>query len=1018
MPRLLRSIEVQSRRLWFSRWFYVIVVIAQLVLARRAFGGGVFADNDSVCHFAYLRHLVEEFYPATGTFLGYSPRYNSGVPFLLYNTPPGLYMAAFLLTRLGVPTVAAMKTVVLGCYVLVPFMGGQLASTFAHAQADRDFSERALHRPEIARWVTLTLAVFTSELFGLEFFLRNGMLNPACALPALLTCLYAFRRSLVEDAEGRLTPNALRWLALAAVAFAATAFTHLLSAYMLGVSLVCFGAAGGPAHSIGKRWVRVAVVVGLGAGVDAFWLVPSMPFAAPEDATYTWMRTPIDTVTSLLDGSLVSSFFAGFFPSFIVVSNVGVVATVGVALALWFWRGLRLGPLLVLAALALWFACGPYWSFGLDWLPGYERLLWYRFVTLLTLVWLMIAGLGIASLAAATRATRLAVPARVLIAIGFIVPLVSIAARSSRVQTAAAYPRFVSDYGELVTYLREHKGDYGDGGRVYGEFLGTAEREPPSVNYLRHMLPIDTGVPEASGWIYENNPISRTLMKRGSFWWNPLVMLDGAPDVDVRFIAAGSKKLREALSSDARWESRVATPSLELFEKASYTSRFFEVNDVAVPVRGDYLTGGGYRYTANVPASADPRHALLRANHSFAWQGTFAGASVPVTSDSQGRISAELPAGASGELVLTFDLLPWTQRGRAISLVSLLVVVGLALSSRRALARFTPLAVPLARVLEAAGIAGACGVLGLAFVKYRMHPQPPHIGVGIADGMSASVSPYERHFGTWTDRMESRLVRSAEESGDGEVGHGPMHARLPASFEVNAAAHARLAVDTEASSDVRISVKETEDGAVFCDISGPSGGWISISEACRLRAPSNGPGRHFVITVQAEGAVLRGLRLADDSHVIEAESFHNVVANGGADAHYLFPHGREWPSNGVMLVGRAREKRPITVVTTWPHPSARMDAWLRLRLPPPTLRDQVAATYMVSSRAKVGPQDRMVENAADDDEDERSYAWAHLGALDLVKDAEVQLVFTAPAGQSGGFVEADCVWFGPPEATR
>ncbi|MGD0528688.1 MAG: hypothetical protein ABSE49_26365, partial [Polyangiaceae bacterium] len=87
-------------RLWTDeRVFFVALTLFNLFLARRTFGGGIWADNDSVCHYAYVRHLLEEILPATGTFLGWTPKYDLGAPFLLYNTPPGLYLVTAALVR-------------------------------------------------------------------------------------------------------------------------------------------------------------------------------------------------------------------------------------------------------------------------------------------------------------------------------------------------------------------------------------------------------------------------------------------------------------------------------------------------------------------------------------------------------------------------------------------------------------------------------------------------------------------------------------------------------------------------------------------------------------------------------------------------------------------------------------------------------------------------------------------------------------------------------------------------------
>jgi|CZKU01.1.fsa_nt_gi hypothetical protein len=72
------------QRLWTNeRAFFIALTLFNLYLARNTFRPGIWADNDSVCHYAYLRHLVDEFYPATGTFFGWTPKYDLGAPFLV-----------------------------------------------------------------------------------------------------------------------------------------------------------------------------------------------------------------------------------------------------------------------------------------------------------------------------------------------------------------------------------------------------------------------------------------------------------------------------------------------------------------------------------------------------------------------------------------------------------------------------------------------------------------------------------------------------------------------------------------------------------------------------------------------------------------------------------------------------------------------------------------------------------------------------------------------------------------------
>ncbi|HEX4514188.1 MAG TPA: hypothetical protein VH054_11650, partial [Polyangiaceae bacterium] len=80
LREVARKLASLAREIWRRDWAVLLLVCAlNGFLSRRTWGAGIWVDNDSVCHYAYLRHLVEEFYPATGTFMGFSPKFNSGI---------------------------------------------------------------------------------------------------------------------------------------------------------------------------------------------------------------------------------------------------------------------------------------------------------------------------------------------------------------------------------------------------------------------------------------------------------------------------------------------------------------------------------------------------------------------------------------------------------------------------------------------------------------------------------------------------------------------------------------------------------------------------------------------------------------------------------------------------------------------------------------------------------------------------------------------------------------------------
>src|SRR5438270_13809698 len=101
----------RSARLAWTRPFVFLTLhaLCQLALLRRVFREGALADIDSIAHVSYLRYFVDEFVPATASSFGYTPKYNLGAPFLLYNVPPGTCLAGAALVRLGLSAESAIK---------------------------------------------------------------------------------------------------------------------------------------------------------------------------------------------------------------------------------------------------------------------------------------------------------------------------------------------------------------------------------------------------------------------------------------------------------------------------------------------------------------------------------------------------------------------------------------------------------------------------------------------------------------------------------------------------------------------------------------------------------------------------------------------------------------------------------------------------------------------------------------------------------------------------------------------
>jgi hypothetical protein len=187
--------------------------------------------------------------------------------------------------------------------------------------------------------------------------------------------------------------------------------------------------------------------------------------------------------------------------------------------------------------------------------------------------------------------------------------------RAVHIETTGGYPGFVEDVDRISGWLAEHgKRD----GRVFSEFLGQGALDAPSVNYPRHMIPLQSGLAEAGGWIYENDPAAQALLKNGLLWYNAFPIVALAPRYDVQYVVAGSPSLVRALSEDPRWRLALATTHLSLFEAVDREPSLVEARGWEARVRSArYLRGGGYEYVIDAAPVAQGRERELTVKTSW-----------------------------------------------------------------------------------------------------------------------------------------------------------------------------------------------------------------------------------------------------------------------------------------------------------------------------------------------------------------------------------------------------------------
>jgi hypothetical protein len=957
----LRPLASAAARLWANdAWFFAALTTFNVFLARRTFKSGIWADNDSVCHYVYLRHLLEEFWPATGTFIGFTPKFDLGAPFLLYNTPPGLYVLAALVAKAtGASALASLKIVVVVAFLSVPILGARLARTFVDEAGD------------LPKFVALALALFSSELMGLEFYFKNGMLNPALGVPLLLSTLLFFRNA--QRAAGH---RALAWLALAGGAFAATAFVHLLTTYMLALALACCTLAAGP-RRLGRSILQLGLVTGLGMGLVAFWLVPSAQFAAKTDAAFTWIRNPSDTIGHYIDGSLLSSYPVGFYPQFVTYSSVGIVAILCAAYGLWRALVLRNWPVLsfaLTAAISLLVAMGPRPSFGLWVLPMYDRLLWYRFATLLELSTFVVAGWGAWQLH--QMRGRLGVTVTQALIGGAAWAALVMTQRAVKVETVQDYPQFAEDVDVVSAWLRDHGKR---GGRVYGEFLGQGVVDSAGVNYLRHMIPILSGYPEAGGWIYENDEAAQLLMKRGLFWYDPFPIITLGQRYDVQYVVAGSPNLVRVLETDPRWRRVVSTSHISLYEAVGREPTLLEARGWQTSVTSErYLSGGGYEYVldARRVQSDAARVLIVKTGWSSAWAARVGDRAVTPRKTEDALVALDLPPAQDHvSVTMTWDISASRAKGNRISLVALVLAVLLVGAGARA--RFPRMAI-LERATTPVGL--CAGVAALGLVLLRAHPLDEHVvGFGVRDGLDVTFDLKELEVGAFDDAEGFRPTRVLQSAwGARELVDGSPARALEKPDEVSAvvalspAGGNRITVDAATpGAHIALALRDPASQALACRFEGAANEPITVPDACLTGSRGDKLGTTRELLLRADDTlVVHRIRVDSGIVFLEAEQMHNVLDDGGYEAFYGYGPLRQFSSNGVSMVARATLLEPIAIDRDVTLPEKDYDVWLLTRTVSPRLANGRAHFLLGSDErtfADVDPRTRQTIDFWDDD---------------------------------------------------
>lgn len=931
-----------------------LLVVLQVGLALPALDYGVLADNDFVGHAATAMVLHHEHWPETGAWTGWNPRFNLGSPFLLYNPPPLLYVAAVGSARLGgLEVVLALKLLLIGGFAAVPATVWWLA---------RECEDERTSFPILAAAAAI---LFSSELWGLEFFFRNGMANAAFAVPIAVAGLAAFRRALRLGADGG------RSWALAAILFALVVLTHLTTAYMLAIGLGAFAVVH---RAPGAGVIAALGVAVIGAALTAPWLVPSLALAAPEPAAFTWVRDPFGILSGVARGTWFSSYEAGFYPRFRSSSSIGaavlVLAGYGALSAIRRRDRAPVG-LVVMTLLAMWITLGPRAAGPLLALPLYDELLWYRFATLAMLGWLLLAGYG------ASRLLALEPPFaalhriwRPVAAIGLVI--VALAAgrvvldRAGRIETAADFGRETLEIDEIADWLVAN-GD--PRRRLFSEFPFQAPNAV-SVNYTRHMLPVETGFDEVGGWIYEHNAASQILQARGPFWYDPYPMIRDATSYDAGYIVARSDGFKGALDRDPRWHRVVATDRYGLYRAVIASSR---VDGPArtTGYREGHTRGGGYEIRFQ-PGRAGPH--VVKTNASPFWTAEAGGNRLAVGANELGLLTVDV--GAPDAVVH----LLWTPPRRPLSWLATafgaVVLLGAAVTRGDRLPR---------RRSEAAG-GLAFAAVAVVCVLTATDRRVEDYAFGLRDGLVPTADPARIEVGAWDDRLgPNRLLG----------GWTPplLLDGAPARLVLPGARAIGLVLASPRGATIHVEGRPLGDGSATLRVHGADGALLATGSTDRplvvppIRTAEDGPGTQLVLSLETTAPwAVAAIQVEAAVVYVEGEQLRNVLHDSGADA-FIGP-GPE----GVIGHGGALTMLHATVGTETTiqrdlalEPGA-WDVWIRLA-PAYASSGNPALEVRVDDR-RIGTVRPPVEVGL---------GWAHAGRVDIAGPSTVALGATADA---------------------
>jgi len=658
----------------------------------------------------------------------------------------------------------------------------------------------------------------------------------------------------------------------------------------------------------------------------------------------TWSRNGWQTVRGFLDGSLLSSYPGAFIPRLAGQENhtglFGVLLGALGAFDIWRHRAKSMRPTLLLFLFCFWMCLGPALAGPLGAVPLYERLLWYRFVTFATFFWLLLAGWGLSVLweYAAAPSRRAQRPLAVVFALGCALYCGSqLTTRSGRVLTESDLVDDRDSLAEVAGWLRANKESPG---RVFSEF-GVGINELVSVNYARHMLPVEAGVPSLCGWVYENTAVGAACVRTGLLHLSPYRIVDLSERMGVRYAVARSDGFKDALRDDPRWVSRLDSDEYSLFETVSVPSRL-RADAGAVEVatyREEALPGGSYRVSARAMAT-DLTSFVVDVSHSRWWTATVNGKVRGTRESADGFLSIDLAGPVTGELEVELDwsVAGFMATGRWFSLLGLVFACGLYWFLRRQ--QGTTL-VPWEGRLSKQALWSLAALTTIGVSARSWQVKPWRLAAGYVGGVVAEPTPGELDVGSFRDE-ENGGHTFVDAKGWGprtSVGTHATRTWRSGRSEVLATlvkgVPATLTVRGTAEDPAfRVEVLDFEVGTRRCEVSGTLGRALSLPAHCAPeQARVEGALRRVVLRFHsANEARIHHVAVDAGIRYLNAESMENVGSDGGSDGLVFDGGTAQRPHNELMLSATVRRwTSPLRVekLVQMPKPG-RYELWARV----------------------------------------------------------------------------------------